>query len=295
MKMKFVAYLLLYNRIEGSEVLNETINDMLTYLKEVDTLYIFNYHKHSQKTLIDVLKIYKNIEYVDLQDRGQVANYSAALKHAMTINADYVTVIEKGYFYEDNSYHEIKRMIIQKEISDDVAVITPIPVLTCESKNDTKEISREVKGAKLTGAFINLHIYKQTEGFYLPYYQTTFDYDYCLTVRHMGYKVILMNNLILRNRNYKMLTKNFLWHHYYGYARGIYELYYETRNRMYLWEKFKNIDPQYVKIDKKIQSAEIKEMRLFEKKFKEKKNIMKQARLDYRLGKMGKAFEEINF
>ena len=183
MKMKFVAYLLLYNRIEGSEVLNETINDMLTYLKEVDTLYIFNYHKHSQKTLIDVLKIYKNIEYVDLQDRGQVANYSAALKHAMTINADYVTVIEKGYFYEDNSYHEIKRMIIQKEISDDVAVITPIPVLTCESKNDTKEISREVKGAKLTGAFINLHIYKQTEGFYLPYYQTTFDYDYCLTVR----------------------------------------------------------------------------------------------------------------
>ena len=100
--MKFVAYLLLYSKIEGSEVLNETLADMLTYLKEVDTLYIFNYHRYTQKTLIDVLKMYKNIEYVDLPNKGQVANYSDAIKHAVSINADYATVIEKGYFYEDN-------------------------------------------------------------------------------------------------------------------------------------------------------------------------------------------------
>ena len=293
--MKFVAYLLLYKRIEGSELLNQTISDMLTYSKEVETLYIFNYHRYPQTTLIDVLKMYKNIEYVDLPNKGQVANYSDALKHAAKVNADYATVIETGYFYEDNSYHEIKRMIIQNEFDEKTAVITPIPVLTCESKNDTKEAYRKVKGVHLTGAFINMNIYKQTEGFYLPYYQTTFDYDYCLNVRQKGYNVILMNNLVLRNRNYKMLTKNFLWHHYYGYAREIYDIYYETRNRMYLWEKYKYVDPEYIKIDKKIQSAEIKEMRLFEKKFKEKKEIMKQARLDYRLGKMGKQFEEINF
>lgn len=293
--MKFVAYLLLYKKIEGSEILNQTINDLLTYLREVDTLYIFNYHRYTQTALIDVLKIYKNIEYVDLTNKGQVANYSDAINHAVSINADYATIIETGYYYEDNSYHEIKRMIIQKEISDKVAVVTPIPVLTCESKNDTKETSRLVKGIHLTGAFINVNIYKQTEGFYLPYYQTTFDYDYCLTVRQMGYQIMLMNNLVLKNRNFKMLTKNFLWHHYYGYAREIYDVYYETRNRMHLWEKFKNIDPQYVKLDKKIQTAEFKEMRLFEKKYHEKKEIIKQARLDYRLGKMGKAFEEINF
>lgn len=293
--MKFVAYLLLYKRIEGSELLDRTITDMLTYSKDVDTLYIFNYHKYPQSTLIDVLKMYKNIEYVDLPNKGQVANYSDAINHAIQVGADYASILETGYFYEDGAFREIKRMIIQEEINEAAAVITPIPVLTCEAKSDTKEVSREVKGANLTGAFINLNIYKQTDGFYLPYYQTTFDYDYCLTVRQMGYKVILMNNLILRNRNFKMLTKSFLWHNYHGYAREIYDVYYETRNRMYLWDKFKNIDPEYIKLDKKIQSAEFKEMRVFEKKFREKKEIIKQARLDYRLGKMGKAFEEINF
>ncbi len=293
--MKFVAYLLLYKRIEGSEILDRTITDMLTYSKDVDTLYIFNYHKYPQSTLIDVLKMYKNIEYVDLPNKGQVANYSDAINHAIQVGADYASILETGYFYEDGAFREIKRMIIQEEINETAAVITPIPVLTCEAKSDTKEVSREVKGANLTGAFINLNIYKKTDGFYLPYYQTTFDYDYCLTVRQMGYKVMLMNNLILRNRNFKMLTKSFLWHNYHGYAREIYDVYYETRNRMYLWDKFKNIDPEYIKLDKKIQSAEFKEMRVFEKKFREKKEIIKQARLDYRLGKMGKAFEEINF
>jgi rhamnosyltransferase len=292
-KMKFVAYLLLYSKIEGSEVLNETLTDMLTYLKEVDTLYIFNYHRYTQKTLIDVLKMYKNIEYVDLPNKGQVANYSDAIKHAVSINADYATVIEKGYFYEDNSFHEIKRMIIQNEIKEDVAVITPIPVLTCESKNDTKEPSREIKGAKLTGAFININIYKQTDGFYLPYYQTTFDYDYCLTVRQMGYKVLLMNNLILRNRNFKMLTKNFLWHHYYGYAREIYEVYYETRNRYYLWEKFKNLDPEYISIDKKLFKGEVREMSICDPLSRYKKDIMEDARKDALRGKMGKVEIEL--
>ena len=205
--MKFVAYLLLYKRIEGSELLNQTISDMLTYSKEVETLYIFNYHRYPQTTLIDVLKMYKNIEYVDLPNKGQVANYSDALNHAVKVNADYATVIETGYFYEDNSYHEIKRMIIQNEFSDKTAVITPIPVLTCESKNDTKEAYRKVKGVHLTGAFINMNIYKQTEGFYLPYYQTTFDYDYCLQTRLLGYDVMLAQNLVLRKQNYKIITK----------------------------------------------------------------------------------------
>ena len=104
-----------------------------------------------------------------------------------------------------------------------------------------------------------------------------------------------MNNHILRNRNYRMLYKKILWHTYDAYGHDIYDVYYETRNRLYLWDKFSNFDKEYIKIDKKQQSLEFKEMRLFEKNFNEKRQIINQARNDYRLKKMGKAFEEINF
>lgn len=293
--LKFVTYLLLNKRIEGVEKINEFVEELLTYLPNTDKLYIFNYTANTQKNLLDVLISYKNIEYVDLDSKGQVVNYKNAVEHAITQNADYATIIEPGYFYEDDSYKTIKRKIMFDEFSDKTAIITPIPVYTCESKNDTKEEKRTIKGCNLTGAFINLHIYKQTEGFYTPYYQTTFDYDYCLMVRQMGYDVVLMNNLVLRNKNYKPLYKTFLWHSYSGYGRDLYNVYYETRNRLYLWEKYKKFDPEYIKIDKKQQSLEFREMRLFEKHFREKRQIINQARLDYKLGKMGQAFKESKF
>ena len=81
---------------------------------------------------------------------------------------------------------------------------------------------------------------------------------------------------------------------YDAYAHDVYDVYYETRNRLYLWDKFFDFDKEYIKIDKKQQSLEFKEIRLFEKNFREKRQIINQAKNDYRLKKMGKAFEEIN-
>ena len=293
--IKFVGYLFLNKRIEGSELITQTINDMITYSYHMDKLYIFNYHKFTQTALLEAIQSYKNIEYVDLKSYGQVKNYKNAIEHAITQNADYATILELGYYYEDNSYLDIRRRIMLGEFSKDDAVITPMPIYTCEEKKQSQDLKRNIKGAHLTGAFINLHIYKETPGFFEPYYQTTFDYDYCLTVRKMGYNVVLMNNNILRNRNYRPLYKKVIWHVYEAYARNIYDVYYETRNRLYLWEKFKDFDKEYIKIDKKQQTLEFKEMRLFEKNFREKKQIINQAKLDYRLNKMGKAFEEIEF
>ena len=74
------------------------------------------------------------------------------------------------------------------------------------------------------------------------------------------YQTNVMNNAVLRNRNYKILTKKIFTIELSTYEKDAYFLYYETRNRYYLWEKFKNLDPEYVKIDQKLFKAEKKEM-----------------------------------
>ena len=48
------------------------------------------------------------------------------------------------------------------------------------------------------------------------------------------------------------------------------ELYYETRNKLFLWDKYKHIDPEYVELDKKLTKAEMHEMRFRDKEFKDK-------------------------
>ena len=55
------------------------------------------------------------------------------------------------------------------------------------------------------------YIYNNSEGFKLEYYQTTFDYDYCIRQRLKGNFIILSQNDILRNSNYKVLERKILF------------------------------------------------------------------------------------
>lgn len=294
-EIQFVGYLFLYKRIVGAEQFKEVYNDLLTCSNSMDKVYIFNYSGCDQSVLYDYLSRFKHIEYANLESHGQVADYKQAMNHAVSINAKYATILEAGYFYEDNSYNEIKKRIVLGELDENIAVITPMPLFTCESKGVDNNEKRTIKGSHLTGTIINVDIYKQTDGFFEPYYQTTFDYDYCLMVRKMGYHVVLMNNLILRNRNFKPITKRVMGHKVDSYATDTYNVYYETRNRYHLWNKYQSFDPDYVKLDKKQQAKEFKEMRLVEKSYRDRKEVIRQAKIDYELGKMGKAFNDIKY
>ena len=60
-----------------------------------------------------------------------------------------------------------------------------------------------------------------------------------------------MINAILRNANYKIKERRFLFATTYIYDRDLLDLYYEVRNRHYLWDEYKLIDPEFVKLDKK--------------------------------------------
>ena len=51
-KLKFVGYLLIYKKIEGADLITQTITDMLTYSPHMDKLYIFNYNKQKQVSLL---------------------------------------------------------------------------------------------------------------------------------------------------------------------------------------------------------------------------------------------------
>ena len=293
-QIKFVAYLLLYKTISGSEQLKEAYEDILTYAKDVDKLYIFNFAKNGQSLLFDVLSKYDFIEYASPESKGEAADYKLAMRHAIKIGAKYATIMQQGYYYEDEGYLGLKRHIIDGDIKDDVAVVSPYPLFTCEEKSDDTLECRSIKGCHLVGTIINVDIYKVLGGFDESYYQTTFDYDYCLNARQNNYQVIVYNNIHLRNRNYKQISRRVFGHMVYSYITDIYKLYYETRGRRYLWDKYQKFDNEFVKLDKKLQAKEWKEMRIVEKGFKEKKEIIQQARMDYRMGRKGKAFEELN-
>lgn len=297
--MKLTANLFLTKNIKEDDIMKYA-GDIATYVTHVDKLIIFNMFKNKNKEDMGISKFfeyisrYNNIEVAICDDLGEVYNYKRAMLQASKDEADYTVILEQDYFYDEDAFLTIKRKLLEWKESPLPCVLSPYPKYTCEMFSPVEQEMREVKGVHLVGTFINVADYNESNGFDEIYYQTGFDYDYCLTSKINHKHIYVMNNCVLRNRNFKILTRKILTMELSSYEKDAYYLYYETRNRYYLWEKFKNLDPEYVKIDQKLMKAEKKEMTLCDKMSLYKKDIMEKARKDAIRGLMGKQTKDIN-
>ena len=149
-----------------------------------------------------------------------------------------------------------------------------MPLFGCELHERKAEEFRAIKGCNAYGALLNLNIYKETKGIKTEYYQTTFDYDYCLQTRLLGYDVMLAQNLVLRKQNYKIITKKIGFINLSMFERDLMDVYYETRNRYYLWDEYKTLDKDYVNLDKKLAKKEQQEIRAKDKNYKDMESAL---------------------
>ena len=285
--MKLIANLIINKIIRNQEEIKETIKNIETFINHIDELYIYNITNQNLTELFEGLGKYDHIQYTDMNDYGEVKNYSIILDKNKKENADFSVILETGYYYEEDVFLTMKRYLLEHDHSK-IAILTPMPLYGCQIYERKSEEIRPVKGCKLIGTFINMDIYNQSNGFDLEYYQTTFDYDYCLEQRNKGNFIMLLQNEVLRNSNYKIIEKKFLFTPISTYDRDLMELYYETRNRFYLWDKYKYIDPEYISLDKKLFKAEKKEIRFKDKNYREKFDMIELGKLDYKKGIRGK-------
>ena len=284
--MKIGCGLLINKIIRGKEERREYLKYIETYAPFIDKLYILNVTTQDLDEFYQEIKRYPNVEIANMEDFGEAYSYKVLYDKQIEDGFDLGMVLELGYYYEDECFNKIKQFAFEKKL-DDVAIITPAPLYGCQTHERKPEKYREIKGCKFVGVLLNLAIYAQYD-FDLEYYQTTFDYDYCVRVRHDGKKIIFLQNEVLRNINYRLIERKLFFQTVTTYDKDPMELYYETRNKLYLWEKYKYIDPEYIALDKKLTKAELHEMRFRDKGFKDKKIMMGYAKRDYKNGRRGK-------
>lgn len=259
--------------------IKQFLENIATYINQVDKLYIYNLTSNEHNTkhdLIEHINNYSHVEVANCAGFSEAELYAEFYQKAISDEADFAVMLKPGYFYEEDSFNELKRYLLEADTSN-LSVITPVPLLACEIHERKAEEYRTILGCRLIGALVNLDIYRITEGICTNYYQTTFDYDYCLTTRSMGYEIMLAQNQAFRNQNYTVITKKIGFITLSTYDRDLKEVYYETRNRLFLWEKFKKIDPKYVALDKKIYKQEKREMFFKDKNYRDKKLMIDKA------------------
>ncbi len=286
--MKFVVSLLINKNVENEEEIREYTRNICSYINNIDCLYIYNVTKYELDKFYEALSRYSNIEYVTCEDFGEVLNYDRMMKHAQEVKADYNIMLELGFYFEEDAFTTIKKYIIEHPNSD-IAIYTPTPLYGCQLHERKGEMVRYVMGGcRLIGTFVNVNIYTILKGFKIEYYQSMFDYEYCIRARLAGYKILLFNNEVLRNINYRIIEKKIGFTTVSTYDKDPLDIYYEYRNRLYLWDEYKKIDPYYVKLDKKLAKAERHEMKWRDKGYRDKLVMFEKAKDDYKNGVVGK-------
>ncbi len=286
--MNFIGNLIITRSIFHDEEINEYVKHIIGYVKSLDKLYIYNASKSDLTKLYEQLNRYDNVVYTDCEDLGEVANYERALNYSIKNEGDFAIILEPGYYYEEESFQIIKKYIYENK-KDDIAIYTPLPLYGCELHERKGENTRYVSGGcKLVGTFINLNIYKQMGGFKKQYYQSMFDYEYCIRTRLAGYKILLFNNEVLRNINYRIVEKKYLFLTLTTFDKDPLDIYYEYRNRLYLWEEYKDKDHNFIKLDKKLAKGEKHEMKWRDPAYRDKLAMFEKAKNDFKNGIMGK-------
>lgn len=286
-KVKINAALIINKRIVDNIDEMEYAKHIATYVNHVDSLYIYNMTKQDLTSFYERLSKYHNIEYTDFEDCGEAHNYQFIYEHLLNVGSDFGLIIQQGYYYEEDSFLKMRRYLIENDNSK-IAVLTPLPLRGCEIFLNQVEDYRPCMGCNLVGTLVNMKIFEELSPLKLEYYQTMFDYEYCLRARIKGYKIILLQNQVLRNQNYKVLDKKYFFINLSTYDYDLMDVYYQTRNRFYLWDEYKEIDPKYVKLDKKLYRGERHVMKVRDKNYRDKFYMMEEAKFDYLRGMKGK-------
>lgn len=281
------AALIIQKRMIDQVDMKEYVRQIATYIQYIDHLYIYNLTNQDLNEFYQMLKKYDNISFTDCEDFGQVANYQMIYEQLLETQANFGMIMEQGYYFEENALLTLRRYLIENDYSK-IAVATPMPLRGCEVLERQAEKVRPCMGCNFVGALLNLKLFQELGGFKLEYYQTTFDYEYCIRARLKGYSILLFQNEVLRNSNYYLIEKRILFFKLSTFDYDLMDVYYQTRNRFYLWDEYAALDAKYVKVDKKLYKAERHELKVRDPNYRDKFYMMEEARFDYVRGLKGK-------
>lgn len=251
---KLCAVIILYNPDQN------VINNISSYIYDLDKLYIIDNSDEKDIILVNKLKEYLNICYIDNHGNKGIA---------YALNVGCTAAIKNGYkwvltFDQDSlvSLGMIEELLKYK--ANNVAIISPFHADKYFPFNKTDTMIQEVLSVATSGNLLNLEIFEKIGRFEEKLFIDYVDIEYCLRANTSGYKILLVNNAILKHKLGEISQHEFLGKKFYTSNHNYLRRYYNARNRVYVYRKY-SFYHDYIKEDKKTFLKEVVKIVLFEK------------------------------
>lgn len=246
---------------------NKETLTMLRGLKEEITLIELNENKGIAYALN------RGIEYAVNNDFQWVLT----LDHDSTVSDSMISNMLSVYNSIDESEKEKIVMLTPKHVEE-----KQMDVVSKSQENKWEYVLTEITSGALTKAdFYKNELYDE------KLFIDLVDHDYCLRINSMGYKIIRVNSAILIHNLGESIQKKILGITITPTNHSALRRYYMSRNRKYIWNKYRGTFKEWVIKDKIRSLNEIVKIIAFEDEKLNKLKMIKLGLKDYKDKKWG--------
>lgn len=290
--MNIVAAVIITYNVEND--FKERINKLKG---KVDEIIVVD--NGSKAETINMLKeLEKEVTVIYLEDNKGIASaLNKGIKYSIEKGYNWILTLDHDSIITDNM---IKNMLtcyegLNNELKEKVAMLVPVHVEEKEYQNgsninEEKDSNSyiEVLTEITSGALTKAEIYKNVGMYDEKLFIDLVDHDYCLSLNKKGFKIIQVNNATLIHNLGESVKKSVLGLKMIPTNHSPLRRYYMSRNRHYIWDKYKEDFPSWVLTDKRRFITENLKIVLFEDNKIEKFKYIKKGIKDYRNNIFGK-------
>lgn len=254
----------------------------------------------SKTETISMLKeLEKKITIIYLEkNKGIAYALNKGIKYSIEKGYDWVLTLDHDSIVTDDMIENMLKCYenFDKDLKEKVAMLVPVHVEEKEYQNNSV-ISNEEKLSKpyievlteiTSGALTKADVYKNVGLYDEKLFIDLVDHDYCLSLNKKGFKVIQVNSAVLIHNLGESVKKNVLGLKMIPTNHSPLRRYYMSRNRHYIWDKYKKDFPAWVLTDKRRFITENLKIILFEDRKIEKFKYIKKGIKDYKSNIFGK-------
>jgi rhamnosyltransferase len=232
--MKLAGVVILYNPEDI------VLNNIKTYLKELDVLYVFDNSDCFNKHLIRSLQNIKVIKYISFHRNCGIAfALNFVLKHISGYN--YLLTMDQDSSFDVGMMKRYKMNIMETE-NKNIAVFS-INWRKSQYNNPYKYINNAIT----SGAIINVDLARELGGFDENLFIDQVDFEYCYRAQKNGHYILQFNNITLNHHLGTVKQYVFLGIHFSLRFHDALRNYYICRNNLYVMKRYPQVRFNYSK------------------------------------------------
>ena len=214
------------------------IENIQSYIRQLSKLYVVDNSEVCNNKIIENIKAFNNSKYIfNSENLGIAKALNIGTQEAIKDGFKFLFTFDQDSKATPGMVESMIGFLGENDFSS-IGILSAFQDNKGYKKPPGKKITK-VSNIATSGNLLNLEAYKHVGPFLDKLFIDYVDVEYCLRLNDSGFKVIRLNNAILKHNLGSIMKRRFLFRKVAVTNHSPLRLYYRTRNRFYVLKKYK--------------------------------------------------------